>query len=253
MGWQPSYRTEAKIYARYIQKQKPGAKICVLYQNDDFGKDYIIGLKDAFGAGYDKAVVKAVSYEVTDPSIDSQIITLQGTGCDTLVVAATPKFAAGAIRKVADIGWKPTFIMSNVSVSLATVLRPAGVEKATGLITGLYLKDPSDPARAKDPAVLEYLAFMKQHLPDLDPNDVTAVYAWAVSHGLHKVLTQCGSDLSRKNLMKQAASLKEVVIPIALDGIKVNTSATDFRPFSQMQLGRFNGKNFEAFGELLSE
>jgi branched-chain amino acid transport system substrate-binding protein len=253
IGWQPSYRTEARIYANYLKKQKPTAKVCVLFQNDDFGKDYVIGLKDAFGDSYDKVVVKTASYEVTDPSVDSQIIALQGAGCDTLVAATTPKFGAGAIRKVADIGWKPTFIMSNVSVSLTSVLRPAGVEKALGLITALYLKDPNDPAMDKDPGMNEYRAFMKKYAPDIDSNDATAVYAYGVATTLAKVLTQCGGDLSRKNVMKQAANLKDFTISVAREGIKINTAATDFRPYSQMQLGKFNGKNFEAFSELLSE
>jgi len=253
IGFAPSYRTEGKIYGRYILKSKPTAKVCVLYQNDDFGKDYVTGLREAFGANYDKLVVKAVTYEATDPSVDSQIITLQGSGCDTLISATIPKFGAGAIRKAADIGWKPTFFMSNVSVSLASVLRPAGVEKAVGLITGRYLKDPSDPAEAKDPGVMEYLAFMKKYMPDMDPIDSNAVYAFAVSTVLAKVLTDCGKDLSRKNVMKTAASIKDFTVPIALNGIKVSTSATDFRPYQQMQLGKFNGKSFEAFGEVLTE
>jgi len=253
IGWQPSYRTEAKIYANFVKKTKPGAKICVLFQNDDFGKDYVTGLKEAFGDGYDKVVVKTASYEVTDPSVDSQIISLQATGCDTLIAATTPKFGAGAIRKVADIGWKPTFIMSNVSVSLTSVLRPAGVEKATGLITALYLKDPNDPTMEKDPGLLEYRAFMKQYAPDIDANDGTAVYGFAVAQTLAKVLTQCGGDLSRKNVMKQAASLKDFSVKVARDGIKINTSATDFRPYSQMQLGKFNGTYFESTSEVLSE
>jgi branched-chain amino acid transport system substrate-binding protein len=253
MGWAPSYRTEAKIYARYLMKEKPDAKLCVLYQNDDFGKDYLAGLHEALGAGFDKTVVKTASYEVTDPTVDSQIVMLQGAGCDTLLSATTPKFGAGAIRKVHDIGWKPTFIMANVSVSVTTVLKPAGLDKSTGIITARYLKDASDPAFKDDAALNDYRAFMKQYLPDVDPVDANAVYGYAVAGTLVKVLNQCGKDLSRQNVMKQAASLKDFEVPLAISGIKINTGATDFRPFSQMQLGKFNGTSFEQFGPVLSE
>jgi branched-chain amino acid transport system substrate-binding protein len=252
MGWQPSYRTEAKIYVRYLQKEKPSAKVCLIYQNDDFGKDYKIGLQEGLGDQFDKIVVKAVSYEVTDPTVDSQVVTLQASGCDTLITAATPKFAAGVIRKVFDIGWKPLHLLSNVSISLATVLKPAGVDKSIGIISAGYLKDPSDPAYANDPGMNEYRAFMKQYLPDLDVTDGGAVYGYGVSITLGKVLTQCGNDLSRENIMKQAASLSKFTLPVVTPGIELNTGAADFRPFSQMQLARFNGTNFERFGEVLS-
>jgi ABC-type branched-subunit amino acid transport system substrate-binding protein len=252
IGFQPSYRTEAKIYARYVLKEKPAAKVCVIYQNDDFGKDYLIGLKEGFGDQYDKFVIKTVSYEATDPTVDSQVVTLQAAGCDVLVTAATPKFAAGVIRKVFDIGWKPLHLLSNVSVSRTAVLKPAGLEKSTGIITGLYLKDPSDPTMKDDPGMNEYRAFMKQYLPELDPTDANTVYAYSSSMTLVKVLTACGNDLSRENIMKQVASLSHFTIPLAVPGIEINTSATNFRPISQMQLGRFNGTNFDRFGEVLS-
>jgi branched-chain amino acid transport system substrate-binding protein len=253
MGWQPSYRTEAQIYAKYLLKEKPAAKMCVLYQNDDFGKDYLKGLQEGLGDQYDKVVVKTVSYEVSDPSIDSQVVTLQGTGCDALLVATTPKFGAQTIRKVADLGWKPLFFMSNVSVSLTTVLKPAGLDKSTGIITGAYLKDPSDPAMASDPGMKEYLAWAKDNLPsDVEASDLNAVYGYAAAISLVQVLTACGNDLSRANVMKQAASLNHQKIPVLIDGIDVNTSATDFRPIQQMQLRRFNGTNFETFGEVMA-
>jgi branched-chain amino acid transport system substrate-binding protein len=253
IGWQPSYRTEATIYARYILKEKPDAKVCVLFQNDDFGKDYITGLKDGFGNQYDKFVIKTASYEVTDPTVDSQIVTLQGAGCDTLISAATPKWGAGSIRKVADIGWKPLFFISNVSASITAVMTPAGLDKSTGVITGLYLKDPKDPAMATDPGMMEYRAFMKQYAPaDLNPDDANVVFAYGVSLSLVQVLKQCGNDLSRENIMKQAASLSKLTVPVGIPGIEINTSATDFRPFAQMQLGRFNGTSFERFGDVLS-
>ena len=253
MGWQPSYRTESQIYAKYLLKEKPGAKMCVLYQNDDFGKDYLKGLQEGLGDQFDKIVVKSVSYEVSDPSVDSQIVTLQGAGCDTLLAAPTPKFGAQTIRKVADLGWKPLFFISNVSVSLTTVLKPAGLDKSTGIITGSYLKDPSDPAMANDPGMKEYLAWAKDNLPsDVDANDLNAVYGYAVSISLVQVLTACGNDLTRANVMKQAASLSHQKIPVLIDTIEVNTSPTDFRPIQQMQLRRFNGTNFETFGEVMA-
>jgi len=252
MGWQPSYRVEARVYGRYILAEKPAAKICVLYQNDDFGKDYIAGLKDSLGDKYDKMVVKEASYEATDPTIDSQVATLQAAGCDTLVTAATPKFAAQTIRKVYDIGWKPLHFMTNVSVSVASVITPAGPDKAVGMITGAYLQDPNDPASKDDPGMNEWRDFMKKNLPDADATDVNYVYAYGVSLTLAQVLTQCGDDLSRENVMKQAANLKHFKIPVAVPGIEVNTAANDFRPFSQMQLAKWNGKTFERFGKVLS-
>jgi branched-chain amino acid transport system substrate-binding protein len=253
MGWQPSYRTEAQIYAKYVMKEKPGAKMCVLYQNDDFGKDYVKGLQEGLGDQFDKIVIKSVSYEVSDPSIDSQIVTLQGAGCDTLLAAPTPKFAAQAIRKVADLGWKPLFLMSNVAVSLTAVLKPAGLDKSTGIITGAYLKDPSDPAMANDPGMKDYLAWAKQNLPsDVDATDLNAVYGYGAAMSLVQVLTACGNDLSRANVMKQAASLSHLKVPVLIEGIDISTGATDFRPIQQMQLRRFNGTNFETFGEVMA-
>jgi branched-chain amino acid transport system substrate-binding protein len=252
IGWQPSYRTEATIYARYVMREKPDAKVCVLYQNDDFGKDYVAGLKTGFGDKFDKFVIKQASYEVTDPTVDSQIVTLQGAGCDTLVSATTPKFGAGAIRKVGELGWKPMFFLSNVAVSINQVLTPAGLDKSTGIITGQYLKDNSDPAMANDAAMNDYRAFMKQYAPDIDANDANAVFGYAVAGNLVDVLTRCGDDLSRANIMKQATSIAEYIIPVAIDGLKVTTSATDFRPITQMRLAKFTGKSFEGFGELLS-
>ncbi len=253
MGWQPSYRTEAQIYAKYIMKEKPAAKMCVLYQNDDFGKDYVKGLQEGFGDQYDKVVIKTASYEASDPTIDSQVVTLQGAGCDTLLAAPIPKFGAQTIRKVADLGWKPLFFMSNVSVSLTAVLKPAGLDKSTGIITGSYLKDPSDPSMANDPGMKEYLAWAKQNMPsDVDATDLNAVYGYGAAMSLVQVLTACGNDLSRANVMKQAASLSHVKVPVLIEGIDISTGATDFRPIQQMQLRRFNGTNFETFGEVMA-
>jgi branched-chain amino acid transport system substrate-binding protein len=252
MGWQPSYNTEAKIYARYLMQEKPGAKLCVLFQNDDFGKDYLTGLHDGFGDQYDKFVIKTASYEVTDPTIDSQIVSLQGAGCDTLLTAATPKFGAQSIRKVFDLGWKPLHFMSNVAVSITSVLKPAGLDKSTGLITAGYLKDPNDPNLANDPGMIEYREFAKKYLADLDPNDLSLEYAYGVSMTLVKVLTQCGNDLSRENIMRQAASLSKFTLPVAQPGIEINTSAQNFWPFSQMRLSKFNGTYFEPFSQVIT-
>jgi branched-chain amino acid transport system substrate-binding protein len=252
IGWQPSYRTEAKIYGRHIQKEKPDAKVCVLYQNDDFGKDYLAGLHDALGDQFDKMVVKTVSYEVTDPTVDSQIVILQASGCDTLISATTPKAAAGAIRKVADIGWKPTFFMSVVSISVTAVLKPAGLDKSTGVISAQYLKDATDPALANDPALVEYRAFMKQYLPDLDAADANTLFGYSVAMTFAQVVKQCGDDLSRENIMKQAANLKKLVLPTAIAGVEITTSATDFRPVSQMRLAKFNGTTFVPISEVIN-
>jgi branched-chain amino acid transport system substrate-binding protein len=248
MGWQPSYRAEAKVYAAYIQKEKPAAKVCVLYQNDDFGKDYLAGLHDGLGDQFDKLVIKTASYEVTDPTVDSQIVALQGAGCDALITAATPKFAAQTIRKVFDLAWKPLHLLSNVSVSRTSVLKPAGLDKSTGIITAAYLEDVNDPSLASNPGVTGFRAFAKQYTPDLDPDDANLLYAYGVSMTLAKVLEQCGNDLSRENIMKQAANLQKFALPIAPAGISIETSASDFRPFQQFQLARFNGTFFESVG-----
>jgi branched-chain amino acid transport system substrate-binding protein len=252
MGWQPSYRVEAKIYGKYILAQKPDAKVCVLYQNDDFGKDYLVGLKEGLGDKYGKMVVKEASYEATDPTVDSQVVSLQASGCDTLITAATPKWAAQTIRKVFDIGWKPTHFMSNVSISVAAVLTPAGLDKSTGIITGAYLKDPTDPVWKDDPGMNEWRDFMKKYMPDSDTADGNFVYGYGVAATLMQVLKQCGNDFSRENVIKQAASIKGLQVPVLLPGVEVNTSAADFRPISQMQLAKFNGKSFERFGSVLS-
>jgi branched-chain amino acid transport system substrate-binding protein len=253
IGWQPSYRTESHIYARYLEKEKPNAKLCVLYQNDDFGKDYLTGLKEGLGDKHDKVVVKTASYEVTDPTIDSQIVSLQAAGCDTLLTAATPKFAAQTIRKVFDIGWKPLHLLSNVAISQAAVLKPAGLEKSVGIVTAGYLQDPACPAEADLPGMKEYRAFMKEWAPELDPLDGSSVYAYGVAATLMQVLKQAGDDLSRANIMKQAASLQKFTIPVSVPNIELNTNTTDFRPFAQMQLAKFTGTCFERFGEVLAE
>jgi ABC-type branched-subunit amino acid transport system substrate-binding protein len=251
IGWQPSYRTEAEIYARYILQEKPNAKIAVLYQNDDFGKDYIAGLKDGLGDKYSKMVVKEASYEVTDPTIDSQVVSLQGAGADTLITAATPKFAAQTIRKVYDIGWKPLHFMTNVSISVGSVMAPAGMEKGVGIISAAYGKDPTDPTWANDPGMNEWRAFMKKYMPDADLKDANYVYAYGVSLTMLHLLEQCKGDFSRANVMKQAASIRDLEIPTLLPGIKVNTSPTNFHPIRQMQLEKWDGKTWVLFGKVM--
>ena len=253
MGWQPNYQTEAHIYAKYLLQSKPGAKIAVLFQGDDYGKDYVKGLHDGLGSQADRLIVKEVSYEVTDPTVDSQIVTLQASGADTFVILATPKFAAQAIRKAYDIGWRPMTFINNVSASVATVLQPAGLEKSVGLITALYLKDPTDPQWENDPQMKNWLAWMKKYYPEGDVKDVNNVYGYALGQTLVQVLKQCGDDLTRQNIMTQAANLKNFEVSVLLPGIRINTNPTDFYPIEQVQLARFDGKRWVLFGEMIGK
>jgi branched-chain amino acid transport system substrate-binding protein len=251
IGYQPNYQTEAKIFGKHILQSKPDAKIGVLYQNDAFGKDYLIGLKEGLGAEHAGMVVKEVSYEVSEPTVDSQIATLQGAGVDTLLYAATPKFAAQAIRKTYDLGWNPVRYVTDVSLSIASVMKPAGFEKAKGLITANYGKDTTDPRWKDDPGVKEFSAFAKKYLSGNDFIDSNAIYGFGAAATMVQVLKQCGADLSRDNVMKQAANLKDFGLPMLLPGIKINTSPDNFSPIRQEQLQRFNGESWELFGELL--
>ena len=249
-GFQPDYRTEAQIYAKYILQEKPDAKVAVLYQNDDFGKDYLIGLHAVLGDRYAKMVTEA-TYEPTDPTIDSQIITLQGSGADVLVVAAAPKFATQAIRKVHDLGWKPLFIMSNVSISVGSVLTPAGPENAIGLISTGYLKDPTDHQWDSDAGMKEWRDFMAKYMPGADLTDANYVYAYAAAKTMLHVLQQCNGDFSRVNIMNQAESLHGLELPTILPGIKASTSHTDHRPIKAMRLERWDGKTWVLFGDII--
>jgi branched-chain amino acid transport system substrate-binding protein len=251
MGWQPNYQSESRIYAKYLLQHKPNAKIGVLYQNDDYGKDYVKGLKDGLGSKA-SLIVKEVSYEVTDPSVDSQIITLQASAADTFFIVATPKFAAQAIRKSYDIGWRPLGVLNNVSASVATVLEPAGLDKSVGLITAAYIKDPTDPQWQKNKAFKDWVEWMKKYYPQGDLTDSFNVVGYTVAQTLVQTLKQCGDDLSRENLMRQAASLKDLELPMLLPGIRINTSANDFYPLEQMQLARFDGKRWVLFGEVIT-
>ncbi len=252
IGWQPNYQNETHVYAKYLLANKPAAKIGILYQNDDYGKDYVKGLTDGLGDKAKSMIVQEVSYETSDPTIDSQIVSLQASGADTFLNVTTPKFAAQAIRKTYDIGWKPLHFLNNVSISVASVLTPAGLDKSVGLITVAYYKDPTDPKWKNDKGYLDWVAWMKKYLPDGDIGDSFNVYGYCVAQTLVQVLKQCGNDLSRENIMKEAANLHDLELPMLLPGIKVNTSPTDFAPIKQVQLERFNGQIWELFGEVLS-
>ncbi|MEO7056319.1 MAG: ABC transporter substrate-binding protein [Caldimonas sp.] len=252
MGFNPSYAAEGAIYARYLLKNKPNAKIAILYQNDDFGKDLLKGVEDTLTGANAKMIVAKASYEVTDPTVDSQIITLQGSGADTFINITTPKFAAQAIRKAWDSGWKPLHIVNNVGASVGSVLVPAGLDKATGLLTMQYYKDPNDPQWKDDPSMLEWRGFMGKYYKDGDPKDASNLYAYITAQLMVQILKQCGNDLTRENVMKQAANLKGVKLPLLLPGMTVDTSPTDYFPIQQGQLARFTGTLWQGFGELLS-
>jgi branched-chain amino acid transport system substrate-binding protein len=252
MGWQPNYQTEAKAYAQYILKNHPNAKIGVLYQNDDYGKDYLKGFKDGLG-GKASMIVREVSYEVTDPTVDSQIVTLKGSGADAFFNITTPKFAAQAIRKAHEIDWKPVHFLNNVSSSIDNVLKPAGLEASKGIISSLYLKDAADPQWHNDQDYKNWLAWMKQYNPGVSTTDAFYVYAYAVSSTLHQVLVQAGNDLTRENVMRQAANLKNIKVPMLLPGIHINTGPNDFAPIEAIQLGRFDGKRYVEFGDVLGQ
>jgi branched-chain amino acid transport system substrate-binding protein len=250
MSWPPESHTETFIYGRYVLANKPTAKIAVLYQNDDYGKDQLKTLREVLGTKADQMIIATASYEVTDPTIDSQIVSLQGSGADTLFDFATTKFAAQAIRKTYDIGWKPLQFVPYPAASVGAVLTPAGLEKSIGLITAGFVKDPADPRWQNDPAFKEWVAWMKKYYPDGDLTDQLNVWGYLTAQVMVQVLTQCGDDLTRENLMRQAASLKNVEFPLHLPGIKLNTSPTDFRVIRQLQLMRFDGKKWVLFGEL---
>ncbi len=252
IGFQPSYRVEARIYARYILEHVPNAKIAVLYQNDDYGKDYLTGLRQGLGDKADKMIVATKTYETTDATVDSQIVALQASGADVMFTVAIPKFAAQAIRKIYDIGWKPTHILNNVSASIKTAIQPAGPEKAIGIISSAYLKDPTDPQWQDTPEYKDWLAWMKKYNSSASTADVNNVYGYTVTQAMVAVLKQCGNDLTRENLMKQAASIHDLKLPMLLPGITVSTSADDFAPIKQLQLEKFDGKTWQLFGEVIS-
>jgi len=251
IGFQPTYQIEAGIYAKYILQNHPNARIGVLYQNDDYGKDFLKGVKDGLGDRASKMITAEVTYEVTDPTVDSQIITLKGSGADTFIDIATPKFAAQAIRKAYDLGWQPLHFLNSISSPIGAVLQPAGMEKSVGLITALYAKDATDPQWQNDPDMIEFLAWRKKYLPEGDLADGGISYGYNVAHLMVQVLRQCGDDLTRDNVMKQATSLNDVGLPLLLPGIKINTTSTDYFPIKQSRLARFNGTYWAPFGDLI--
>ena len=252
MGWQPSYQSETQIYAKYILKEKPNAKIAVLYQNDDYGKDYLKGLKDGLGAKASSMIVAEESYETTEPSVDGHIVKLRSSGADIFVNITTPKFAAQAIKKMAEIEWKPLHFLNNVSASVGSVIKPAGFQNAQDIISAAYLKDASDPQWDNDPGMKEFYAFMAKDFPEGDKLDQGTVVAYGVAQTLVQVLKQCGDNLTRENVMKQAADLKDFRTEVMLPGIKINTSPTDFAPISSLQLMRFKGERWNLFGDVIN-
>ncbi|MCC8953353.1 ABC transporter substrate-binding protein [Bradyrhizobium sp. Pear77] len=252
MGWQPNYQSESIIYAKYILKNKPDAKIAVLYQNDDYGKDYLKGFKDGLGAKAASMIVAEDSYEVTEPTIDSHIVRLKASGADVFFNITTPKFAAQAIKKNAELNWHPLHFLNNVSGSIGSVIKPAGFENAQDIISSQYFKDPTDPQWKTDKAMIAWNEFLDKYYPEANRADASVMYAYIVSQGLVHVLKACGDDLTRENVMKQAASIRDYEPGGLLPGVKVNTSATDFAPLSQLQLIRFKGQTWERFGDILS-
>ena len=252
MGWQPNYQSETQIYAKYILKNHPNAKVAVLYQNDDYGKDYLKGFKDGLGAKAASMIVIEESYEVSEPTIDSHIVKMKATGADVFINITTPKFAAQAIKKNAEIGWKPLHFLNNVSASIGSVIKPAGFENAQDIISSQYLKDPTDAQWKDDAGMKAWNEFLDKYYPEANRADASVMFGYTVAQGLVHVLKASGDNLTRENVMKQAASIKDLELGGLLPGIKVNTSATDFAPISSVQLIRFKGDTWERFGEILS-
>jgi branched-chain amino acid transport system substrate-binding protein len=251
MGWQPSYQSEGQIYAKYLLKEKPDAKIGVLYQNDDFGKDYLKGLKDGLGAKA-SMITAEESYEVSEPSIESHIVRLKSLNPDVVFSVTTPKFAAQTIKKIAELSWKPLQIVVNVSASIGSVMKPAGLEASQDVLSAAYAKDGADSKWDTDPGMKKWIAFVDKYMPGANKADANIVYGYGVAQTLVKTLEQCGDDLTRANVMKQAASLKDFVPDTLLPGVKINTSATNFAPISQLQMQRFKGEKWDLFGDIIS-
>jgi ABC-type branched-subunit amino acid transport system substrate-binding protein len=251
MGFQPNYQSEGRVYAKYVLEHHAAGKIAVLFQNDDYGKDVLKGLKDGLGAK-STMIVAEMPYETGDPTVDSQIVRLNASGADIFVNISTPKFAAQAIKKVAELGWKPVHILNNVAGSIGSVLRPAGLENSKGILSTAYFKDQTDPALASDPGVKEWTAFMDKYYPEGDKTNSSNVSAYTTARLLVQVLKQCGDNLTRENVMRQAASLKNIDLGMLLPGIAVNTSPTDYFPLEELQMRRFNGVGWENFGPIIS-
>jgi branched-chain amino acid transport system substrate-binding protein len=251
MAWQPTFHTEGHVFAKYILQTKPNAKVAILYQNDDLGKDYLRGIQGAMGDKAKTMIVAMQSYETSDPTVDSQILTLQASGADIFIDIATPKFAAQAIRKVYDIGWKPVHLLSYISASYSAVMQPAGVDKGIGVISTVFFKDPTDPEFNDDAEVKTWAAFMDKYYPEGSKGDIFNVVGYMVAETFVEMLKKCGNDLSRENLMKQATAL-DIRVPMLLSGIKIQTSPTDYYPIKQLRLEKFDGKGFTLFGETIS-
>ena len=253
IAFQPNQKTEGGVYVKYLLQNHPNAKIAILHQNDDFGGGYVQHVKDALGERAAKMIVAQASYEVTDPSVDSQIVSLQSSGADTLLIFASPKFSGMAIRKVYDIGWRPLKLMTLASANVASVLQPAGLEKSIGVISANFFKDPTDLHWNNDAATREWLAWMKRYYPDGNAADVYNVYGYSYSQVLVEILKRCGDDLTRENVMKQATNLKNIELPMLLPGIKITTSPADYRIIKQLQLMRFDGKQWVLFGDVMGD
>jgi branched-chain amino acid transport system substrate-binding protein len=250
MGWQPNYQSEGRVYAKYLLKHHPQGKIGIIFQNDDYGRDLVKGLKDGL-AGRMKIVAEA-PYEVQDTTPDSQVVNIKGAGADVLVTVATPKFAAQVIRKVAELGWKPLHVLNNVGASVGAVLRPAGLENSVGILSTGYLKDPTDPALKNDPEFRKWSAFLDKYYPDADKTAGSVVSGYGIAQTMAYVLQQCGDNLTRANIMKQAANMKNVHVDMLRPGVMINTGPTDFYPIEQLQMIRFNGHNWETIGDVIN-
>jgi branched-chain amino acid transport system substrate-binding protein len=252
MGWQPNYQSEGRIYAKYLMKEKPAGKIGILYQNDDYGKDMLKGLKDGLGEKAKTMIIAEESYEVTTPTIDAQVVNLKSKGADIFMSFTTPKFGAQSIKKVAELGWKPLFILNNVAASVGSVIKPAGYENAQDIISAAYAKDATDPQWKDDPGMKNFDAFLAKYFPEANREDGSVMYGYNVAQTMVQVLKMSGDNLTRENIMKQAASLKDVQLEGFLPGVTLNTGPTDFAPTEQLQLMKFKGERWELFGNILS-
>jgi ABC-type branched-subunit amino acid transport system substrate-binding protein len=252
MGWAPNYQSEGRIYAKYILKERPAGKIGILYQNDDYGKDYVKGIRDGLGAKADSMIIAEKSYETSDPTIDSHVVALKSEGADIFISITTPKFAAQSIKKVAELAWKPLFILNGVAASTGTVMKPAGLENGQNIISATYAKDPTDPQWKDDVGIKNFDAFLSKYFPEGNREDQNAMTGYNVAQTMVYVLEKCGDDLTRANIMKQAAGIKSLQLEGLLPGVTINTSATDFAPIKQFQLRKFKGERWELFGDVVS-
>jgi branched-chain amino acid transport system substrate-binding protein len=252
MGWQPNYQSEGRIYAKYILRERPTGKIGILYQNDDYGKDYVKGIRDGLGSKADLMIIAEKSYETTNPTIDSLVVALKSERADIFISITTPKFAAQSIKKVAELGWKPLFLLNSVGASTGTVMKPAGLENSQGIISATYAKDPTDPQWEDDPGIKNFDAFLSKYFPEGNREDLSIMTGYNVSQTIVHVLKKCGDDLTRANIMRQAANIENLQLEGLLPGVAINTSTTDFAPIKQFQLRKFKGERWELFGDVIS-